>query len=106
MLFHLFCCYDEHCYQKSEKENEDGVAQIETTTAELKPPTKSAEKPASVDNPEPSPISEKEEPLYKSSLRVMPRPKPKVSSNAPQNFISNICVIKYPNVNLCSKIFQ
>ncbi|KAG6442872.1 hypothetical protein O3G_MSEX002580 [Manduca sexta] len=56
---------------------EDGVAKIETTTDELKP--NSGEKPKTeiADKPDPSPSSEKEEPLYKSSLRVKPQPKAK-----------------------------
>ncbi|XP_075981984.1 A kinase anchor protein rugose isoform X3 [Anticarsia gemmatalis] len=53
---------------------EEGVAKIETTTDELKP--NSGEKKPS-DKPELSPASEKEEPLFKSSLRVKIQPKPK-----------------------------
>ncbi|XP_013144824.1 PREDICTED: neurobeachin isoform X2 [Papilio polytes] len=52
------------------EDKEEGVACIETTTDEAKPNT--SEKTKSED----SPASEKEEPLYKSSLRVA-RPKPK-----------------------------
>ncbi|XP_060806416.1 neurobeachin isoform X1 [Amyelois transitella] len=55
-----------------ESEKEEGVAKIETTTDELKP--NSGEKPK--ENPETTPTTEKEEPLYKSSLRKM-QPKPK-----------------------------
>ncbi|KPJ14705.1 Neurobeachin [Papilio machaon] len=51
-------------------DKEEGVARIETTPDEAKPNT--SEKTKSED----SPASDKEEPLYKSSLRVT-RPKPK-----------------------------
>ncbi|XP_050551922.1 neurobeachin isoform X7 [Spodoptera frugiperda] len=54
---------------------EEGVAKIETTTDELKPNTGEKAKPS--DKPDLSPASEKEEPLFKSSLRVKPQPKPK-----------------------------
>lgn len=54
---------------------EEGVAKIETTTDELKP--NSGEKPKPSDKPDLSPASEKEEPLFKSSLRVKIQPKPK-----------------------------
>lgn len=59
---------------KESSEKEEGVAKIETTTDELKP---SGEKPKveiAV-----TPASEKEEPLYKSSLRIRAQPKAKVS---------------------------
>ncbi|XP_013171416.1 PREDICTED: neurobeachin-like [Papilio xuthus] len=51
-------------------DKEEGVARIETTSDEVKPNTSEQTKN------EDSPASEKEEPLYKSSLRVA-RPKPK-----------------------------
>ncbi|XP_049878270.1 neurobeachin, partial [Pectinophora gossypiella] len=54
-----------------EGEKEEGVAKIETTTDELKPGSGAK----STDKPEPSPSSEKEEPLFKSSLRVRTKPK-------------------------------
>ncbi|KAL0879170.1 hypothetical protein ABMA27_002963, partial [Loxostege sticticalis] len=57
---------------KESSEKEEGVAKIETTTDELKP---SGEKPKveiAV-----TPASEKEEPLYKSSLRIRAQPKAK-----------------------------
>lgn len=74
----LFCCYNKINKETEEKETkEEVVAKIETTTDELKP--NSGEKPKTSDNPEPSPSSEKEEPLFKSSLRVKLQPKPKVS---------------------------
>lgn len=56
---------------------EEGVAKIETTTDELKPST--GEKAKSSDKPDLSPASEKEEPLFKSSLRIKSQLKPKVS---------------------------
>ncbi|XP_053616649.1 neurobeachin isoform X5 [Plodia interpunctella] len=52
-----------------ETEKEDGVAKIETTTDELKP--NSGEKPKDSQTPATSPTAEKEEPLFKSSLRKM-----------------------------------
>ncbi|XP_052752766.1 neurobeachin [Galleria mellonella] len=55
-----------------ESEGTEGVAKIETTTDELKPNTA-----AKVDKPQATPTSEKEEPLFKSSLRVKTqKPKP------------------------------
>lgn len=59
---------------------EEGVAKIETTTDELKPSTGEKAKPS--DKPELSPASEKEEPLFKSSLRVKTQLKAKVSRSA------------------------
>ncbi|KAI5633364.1 hypothetical protein NE865_13917 [Phthorimaea operculella] len=56
---------------EGEKEKEDGVAKIETTTDELKP--NSGEKPKT-EAVQPAPTQEKEEPLFKSSLRIK-RPK-------------------------------
>lgn len=70
----LFCCYNK--INKETEGKEEVVAKIETTTDELKP--NSGEKPKT-DNPEPSPSSEKEEPLFKSSLRMKIQPKIKVS---------------------------
>ncbi|KOB68398.1 Neurobeachin [Operophtera brumata] len=57
---------------KETEGKEEVIAKIETTTDELKP--NSGEKPKT-DNPEPSPSSEKEEPLFKSSLRMKIQPK-------------------------------
>ncbi|XP_026740529.1 neurobeachin isoform X2 [Trichoplusia ni] len=54
---------------------EEGVAKIETTTDELKPNTADKDKPS--DKPDLSPASDKEEPLFKSSLRVKTQLKPK-----------------------------
>ncbi|XP_026328148.1 neurobeachin isoform X4 [Hyposmocoma kahamanoa] len=55
-----------------EQASED-IAKIETTTDEVKP----GEKPKTSETckPEPSPASEKEEPLFKSSLRIKPKTK-------------------------------
>lgn len=75
IIFVLFCRCDK--IKKETDEKEDGVAKIETTTDELKP--NSGEKVKSNDKPEVSPTSDKEEPLFKSSLRVKIQPKPKVS---------------------------
>lgn len=57
-------------------EKGDNVAKIETTTDEIKP--NSGEKPKPVEL-EVTPSSEKEEPLFKSSLRVKTHLKAKVS---------------------------
>lgn len=74
----LFCCCNIIIKETDGKEaKEDVVAKIETTTDELKP--HSGEKPKTSEIPEPSPSSEKEEPLFKSSLRVKLQSKPKVS---------------------------
>ncbi|XP_047027781.1 neurobeachin isoform X2 [Helicoverpa zea] len=54
---------------------EEGVAKIETTTDELKPSTGEKAKPS--DKPDLSPASDKEEPLFKSSLRIKSQLKPK-----------------------------
>lgn len=56
---------------------DEGVAKIETTTDEVKP--NSGER-AKVMELAVTPCSEKEEPLFKSSLRVKTQPKQKVSS--------------------------
>lgn len=58
---------------KESSGNEEGVAKIETTTDELKPGEKGKSEKAE------TPAPEKEEPLYKSSLRIKSQPKPKVS---------------------------
>ncbi|XP_045504943.1 neurobeachin isoform X4 [Colias croceus] len=59
----------------SMKEGEESVAKIETSTDELKP-NASEKKTLEV-----SPASEKEEPLFKSSLRLKPQSKPKPPSS-------------------------
>lgn len=74
IIFLLFCCCNK--INKETEGKEELVAKIETTTDELKP--NSGEKPKT-DHPEPSPSSEKEEPLFKSSLRMKILPKIKVS---------------------------
>ncbi|XP_028036907.1 neurobeachin isoform X7 [Bombyx mandarina] len=57
---------------KESEAKEDAVAKIETTAIELKPP--SPEQPE-LSKPAETPTPEKEEPLFKSSLRVKPQPK-------------------------------
>lgn len=71
---------------QKEQASED-VAKIETTTDEVKP----GEKPKTPEpsKPEPSPASEKEEPLFKSSLRM--KPKAKVSFGSYGGFRSEFC---------------
>ncbi|CAH2088204.1 unnamed protein product [Euphydryas editha] len=56
----------------SMKDETEGVAKIETTTDEVKPNSGEKSKVDAV-----TPGSEKEEPLFKSSLRVKTQPKPK-----------------------------
>ncbi|CAK1589359.1 unnamed protein product [Parnassius mnemosyne] len=58
-------------------EKEEGVAKIETTTDEAKPNLGEKPKSSEADT---SLASEKEEPLFKSSLRMNVRPKPKPPS--------------------------
>ncbi|KAI8441185.1 hypothetical protein MSG28_009418 [Choristoneura fumiferana] len=69
--------------EKEVAEEADGVAKIETSTDELKPNAeKLAPAPPAAPAAQASPTSEKEEPLYKSSLRVKQHTKPKRNSEA------------------------
>lgn len=72
-----FCCCNKFIKETDGKE--DGVAKIETTTDELKPNSGERSEGQPCENPEPSPASETEEPLFKSSLRMQAQPKAKVS---------------------------
>lgn len=75
LYYFVWCCNKINKEEGEGEGREEVVAKIETTTDELKP--NSGEK-AKTETVEPSPTSEKEEPLFKSSLRVKIQPKIKV----------------------------
>ncbi|XP_048481207.1 neurobeachin isoform X5 [Plutella xylostella] len=82
---------------EAEKEGSD-AAKIETTTDELKP--SNTDKSANIEKPNPSPASEKEEPLFKSSLRMKTQVKPKPT--APRSKIPSGITVSVVNLSVDS----